>query len=315
MISIVVPAHNEEDNVGALHAGIRRAFGDGPEPVEIVFVDDGSSDRTAERVRQLRASDPLVRLIRFSRNFGQQAALLAGLSAAKGAAVITMDCDLQHPPDLLPKMVGEWRRGARVVQMVRVSTIGAGWFKRTTSNLFYALMQRLSDSPVQKAAADYQLLDRSVVDLVLRFGDRRPFLRGIVGWLGFPASCIEYVAPGRHAGKPSYNPLRMFRLFLDAVTGFSSKPLRLAYYLGLSTAAVCLAYSAFALWAYLAGRTVPGWASVVIVATFLGAVQLVCLGIIGEYVARIYDQTRSVPPFVVLEEDSASEESRAGASE
>jgi dolichol-phosphate mannosyltransferase len=214
-----------------------------------------------------------------------------------------MDCDLQHPPALLPKMVEEWKRGAKVVQMVRVSTAGVGWFKRTTSRLFYALMSRLGDSPIQRDAADYQLLDRSVVELVLRFSDRRPFLRGIVGWLGFPAVRLEYSAAGRHAGEPSYGTLEMLRLFVDAVTGFSSKPLRLAYYLGLSAAAVCLVYIVFALVAFLAGKTVPGWASVVIVVTFIGAVQLVCLGIIGEYVARIYDQTRHVPPYVVLEED------------
>ncbi len=311
-ISIVVPAHNEEDNVAALHREIRRALAEVPETVEILFVDDGSTDRTAERVRELQRSDPHVRLIRFSRNFGQQAALLAGLGAANGDAVVTMDCDLQHPPAMLGRMLEEWRRGARVVQMVRSSTVGAGWVKRATSRLFYALMQHLSDSPVLRAAADYQLLDRTVVDMVLRFSDRRPFLRGIVGWLGFPAVRIEYVAPGRNAGSPSYGAVQMIRLFLDAVTGFSSKPLRLAYYLGVSAAALCMAYSAFALAAYMAGKTLPGWTSVVIAITFLGAVQLVCLGIIGEYVARTYDQTRHVPPFVVLEEDAADPQQSIG---
>ena len=313
-ISIVVPARNEQDNVAALAEAVRRALAGAPERCEILFVDDGSTDETAARVRKLRAADPAIRLVRLTRNFGQQAALLAGLGAARGDAVITMDCDMQHPPELLPRMVEEWRRGARVVQMVRVNTVGAGWFKRGTSRMFYSLMRRLGDSPVQRAAADYQLLDRAVVDLVLRFGDRRPFLRGIVGWLGFSPACIEYVAPRRHAGSPSYNPARMFRLFLDAVTGFSSKPLHLAYYLGLSAAAVCLAYSLFALVAFLLGKTIPGWTSVVIVVTFLGAVQLVCLGIVGEYVARIYDQTRRVPPYVVLEEDApeASRQRTAG---
>jgi dolichol-phosphate mannosyltransferase len=302
-VSIVVPARNEQDNVLPLYRAIRRALEGAAEDVEIVFVDDGSTDGTAARVRELRAGDRLVRLVRFSRNFGQQAALLAGLNAARGAAAITLDCDLQHPPELLPRMIEEWRRGARVVQMVRVSTAGASWFKRATSDAFYGLMRHISEFPLQKAAADYQLLDRSVVELVLKFGDRRPFLRGIVGWLGFPAVRIEYAAPGRNAGSPSYSVSRMCGLALDAVTGFSSKPLRLAYYLGLSAAAACLAYTIFAVVSFAAGRTLPGWTSVVVAITFLGAVQLVCLGIIGEYIARIYDQTRHVPPYVVLDED------------
>jgi len=196
LITIVLPAHNEEANVRTMYEEIRRVLTANQRPVELIFVDDGSTDSTAARVRELASADSLVRLIRFSRNFGQQAALLAGLRAAHGAAVITMDCDLQHPPEFLPQMVGEWEKGARIVQMVRRHTEDAGWFKRASSRWFYRLIETFSESPVVQHAADYQLLDRQIVDYLLQFGDRQPFLRGLVSWLGFPARQIEYTAPG-----------------------------------------------------------------------------------------------------------------------
>ncbi len=301
LLSVVIPAYNEEQNVAPMLAAVRQALAG--EEFEVLFVDDGSTDATAERIRHLRASDAAVRLVRFSRNFGHQAALAAGLEAARGAAVITLDCDRQHPPAMLPKMVEAWRGGARVVQMVRTGTEGAGLFKRASSALFYKLLAALSETPVVSGAADYQLLDREVVDAVLRFRDRNPFLRGLVAWLGFPAARIEYVAPRRAAGSSGYTVRKMLRLSVQAITGLSSKPLRFAFYLGLATAAVSLAYAVFALAALWAGHTVQGWTSVVVTVTFLGAVQLVSLGVIGEYIARIYEQTRGMPRYVVVEDD------------
>ncbi len=302
MISIVLPAHNEQDNAAAIYAEIRKYLPD--TEVEIVFVDDGSTDATAARVRDLHARDPLVRLIRFSRNFGQQAALLAGLQAARGAAVITMDCDLQHPPEQLPRMVAEWKGGAKIVRMVRHDTTGASGFKKLTSRLFYRVLQKLSETPVAKDAADYALLDRQIVDQLLKFGDRRPFLRGMISWLGFPELRIEYVAAGRHAGKPAYSLRKMLRLSLDAVTSLSSKPLRMALYLGFSAAALAVAYLLFVLVAYQQGKVLPGWTSIIGATVFLGGAQLICIGIIGEYIARIYDHTRRVPPFVIAEDEN-----------
>ncbi len=307
LISIVLPAHNEENNVAAIYSEIRRAFSSWPNPVELVFVDDGSADGTALRVRELSSSDPLVRLIRFSRNFGQQAALLAGLRAARGTAVITMDCDLQHPPEYLPQMVEAWEQGAKIVQMVRQRSAGTGWFKRATSSWFYHVIRLLSDSPVVKHAADYQLLDRQIVDYLLQFGDRQPFFRGMVTWLGFPPVQIEYTAPKRYAGASSYNLRKMLNLSLDAITSLSSKPLRLAFYLGFSAATLCLLYTVFAVIAYLMGKSVAGWTSLIVTVVFLGGVQLICIGIIGEYIARIYEHTRRVPPFIIAEEDAGDE--------
>jgi polyisoprenyl-phosphate glycosyltransferase len=303
-ISVVIPAYNEERNIAAVFEAIRMSL-PGHDLCEIIFVDDGSSDATAERVRSLRTRDSSVRLIRFVRNFGQQSALLAGLEAARGAAVITLDCDLQHPPELLPAMVQAWRDGAKVVQMVRTETTGAGLFKTQSSRLFYWFANIVSDTPAVSGAADYQLLDRVVVDAVLQFKDRYPFVRGIVAWLSFPAAKIEYVAAQRQTGTTGYTPRKMLRLSLQALMGLSSNPLRCSFYFGLLTAIFCVLYAAFAIAALIAGKTVPGWTSVIVMVTFLGAIQLVSIGIVGEYLARVYDQSRGIPRYVIVERDEA----------
>ena len=305
LVSAVIPAYNEENNVLAVYEAVRESL-DGAENYEIIFIDDGSTDATADRVRALRARDGAVRLIRFGRNFGQQSALLAGLEAARGAAVITLDCDLQHPPELIPRMVQAWRNGAQVVQMIRTQTEGAGSFKKLSSRIFYWFVNMLSETPVVSGAADYQLLDRAVVDAVLQFRDRYPFLRGLVGWLGFPATRIEYVAPPRYRGASGYTLRKMLRLSLQAVMGLSSKPLRFSFYFGLLTAIFCVLYAAFAIVGLAVGRNVQGWTSVIVMVTFLGAVQLVSIGIVGEYIARIYEQSRGVPRYVIVESDQAS---------
>jgi dolichol-phosphate mannosyltransferase len=300
-ISIVVPAYDEELNVRQLHQAIRKAL-PADAILEIIFVDDGSRDATSERIREICREVPAVRLIRFGRNFGHQAALIAGLEAARGAAVITLDCDLQHPPELLPKMVDAWRSGSRIVQMVRRETVGATRLKNVASRLFYSFINLVSETPVTPGAADFQLLDRDVVDAVLRFRDRHPFLRGLISWLGYSATSIDYVAPARYAGQSGYSLRKMMRLSVHAITGLSSKPLRISFYLGIATALFCLAYATYAVFELWRGNTVPGWTSVFVMVTFLGAVQLVSIAILGEYIGRIYEQSRGMPRYVIVED-------------
>ena len=302
-LSVVVPAHNEATNIAALHAAVSAAVADLGVDLELIFVDDGSRDATAERVAELAMRDDRVRLVSLRRNFGHQIALLAGLRAALGEAVITMDCDLQHPPALIPDMVAAWRAGHQVVQMVRDETLESGFAKRITSRNFYRLINLLSDTPITPGVADFQLLDRAAVDALIHLGDYRPFLRGMVSWLGFPTAFLRYVAAPRASGLSSYNWHRMSTLAVDAITGFSVKPLRVAFYVGCLSVVLSLAYLAYIFVELLSGRTVEGWTSLMAVMLLFGAAQLVSLGIIGEYIGRIYDQTRGRPRYLVKPED------------
>jgi len=298
-LSIVMPAHNEEVNVLPMHSALCAAAEPLGLELEFIFVDDGSRDATAQRVLALGCQDKRVRLVSLTRNFGHQAALLAGLEAATGDAVITMDCDLQHPPALIPDMVAAWRGGADIVRMVRDETINATFIKRFMSRAFYKLINILSDTAITPGAADFQLLDRTALDILLRLGDQRPFLRGMVSWLGLRSTALHYVAAARAGGTSSYTWRRMITLSVDAITGFSVKPLRLAFYIGAGAALLSVLYLFYVFYVLLMGHVVEGWTSIMVVLLFLGAAQLLTLGIIGEYIGRIYEQTRGRPRYLV----------------
>ncbi len=300
LISIVVAAYNEASNVTALHREVRRCLADEITPVEIVFVDDGSTDATVAQALELRRKDPLVRIIRLSRNFGNQAAFLAGIQASHGDAVITMDCDLQHPPSLLPQMLAAWRSGARVVQMVRLQNAKASWSQRISSRLFHRTIEALTDIPLPFGAGDFRLLDRHAANLMLRFAVSRPFYRGIPNWLGLPTKTIEYNADCRNAGRSTLGFLKRIELSLDAITALSVRPLRLAFFLGACAIAVCLAYAVVVVIAFCLGHSVPGYPTLILSIVFLGAVQLLSIGILGEYLGRVHEQSRNLPPFVVV---------------
>jgi dolichol-phosphate mannosyltransferase len=301
LVSVVVPVQNEEPNIAPLYRAVHEHLDDLNLKLEFIFVEDGSRDGTVAEIRALMRQHPEVRLIRFTRIFGHQAALMGGIDAARGDAVITMDCDLQHPPEHLPRMVEAWRQGHFVVQMVRRETTEAAW-KKLGSKLFYKLINKLSQVPLSPGAADFQLLDRRVVDDLLGLRDVRPFVRGMIAWLGYPTFAIDYVAPARAAGERSYNFVRSISLAVLGITSMSRMPLRWAFYCGLVVAFFCLAYIVSVVIAFYSGYIVPGWSSLIASVLFLGALQLVTLGIIGEYIGKLFERSRNLPPYVALPE-------------
>src|SRR5208283_1993465 len=270
---------------------------------EIIFVVDDSTDDTCLRVAALRARDKRVRLVSLTRSFGHQAALLAGLQRARGSAVISMDCDLQHPPALIPDMVAAWRAGALVVETIRDDTLDAGWRKRITSRLFYRFMNMLSSTPITPGAADFRLLDRRPLNDLLRLRDQRLFLRGMIAWLGYPCASLHYVAGARAAGRSSYSTRKLIVLAADAITAFSAKPLRAAFYVGVVTSLLALCYVALIAYRWSQGEIVQGWTSLMLAVLFLGATQLMTLGIVGEYIGRITTvrfKTREIQLVIVV---------------
>lgn len=302
VISVIVPAHNEEGNIQALYKALRRSFEDLYCDAEIIFVDDGSTDETAEIVRELHEEDSDVKLVRLARNFGQPAAISAGMLYASGDAVITMDADLQHPPTLLPAMIEQWKNGYDVVLTQRSYGRSVGIWKRSTSRLYSWLINRLCDRPVLAGATDFRLLSRNVVDQLNRLPERNRFMRGLVSWVGFKQVAIPYTAEARHAGISKYTFRKLLRTATDGITSFSTVPLRVATYLGIASSLVGMPYAVWAVWARLfTEEAVPGWASLIVAILFLGGVQLMCLGVLGEYVGRIYDEVKARPLFITDE--------------
>ncbi len=299
-VSIVLPCLNEGAGLVSLAAQIAAALAGHHH--EVVFVDDGSTDDTWRVIQQLIRSHPRWRAVRFSRRFGHQAALLAGLREARGEAVITMDADGQHPPRFLPEMLASWREGAKVVQMIRLPSARESWCKRTTSRLFYRVFSVLCDVAVRPAAADFRLLDRQVVDVVLRSNGPVPFLRGLIPWMGWPTAELTYAAEPRRFGRTQYSFRRMARLALDGIMSFSIVPLRLGIWTGLLLSALSFAYLG-----YIAGiriftdTAIPGWASIAGLLALLGGVQLLCIGLLGEYLGRLYVASLDRPRYIVAD--------------
>jgi dolichol-phosphate mannosyltransferase len=298
-ISLVIPLLNEEGNINELITRLKAAMEALGKTWEIILVDDGSTDHTFARIRQFAAEDSRIVGLSLSRNYGQQIALIAGLNEAKGNLVITLDADLQHPPELIPRLIEVQADGYDIVNTKRVEHQGTGKFKKWTSAGFYAILNRLSDIKLEPGSADFRLFTRQALDAFLAFPEKDRFNRGLVVWMGFRQGVVSYVAPPRTQGTTNYTLKKMMRLGLDGITAFSSKPLRIASYLGLVTTAVGLLYMVYALVAFLTGHTSPGWTSLIAVVVLLGGVQLLCMGIIGEYIARIYNESKNRPLFFI----------------
>jgi polyisoprenyl-phosphate glycosyltransferase len=302
--SIVLPAQNEADNVVPMVAALRDVLA----PLgrfEIIYVDDGSSDGTLEALRAA-AADPAVRYVSFTRNFGHEAALRAGLRYARGRAVIVIDADLEQPPNLIPDLVKQWRAGFKIVTARRIgyeSTVP--WFKRMTSRLYYRVLDALGDVHIEPGSANYMLLDRVVVDAVNRIEDQDLFLRGVVRWLGYPLASVPFRQSLRQHGSSKYSLRRMVELAVTGIAVHSVRPLRFAIWLALGFAAVGGALVVYSIVSFLfVQHTVAGWTSIMAAIAILGAAQLLVLGIVGEYVGRILRETRKRPSYVVAETEA-----------
>ena len=315
LISIVVPSHNERGNIRALRDAIETALLDETIDFELIVVDD-STDETWMMIDQLAREDPRVSGIRLARRFGQQAALVAGFRFARGAAVITMDADLQHPPTLIPELVRHWRDGVPVVHTQRLDADETRGLQRITSRWFYRLFSALSGVAMNEGAGEFRLLDRRVVDYIVRMTEGEVFIRGIVSWLGFPSVTVPFHAAPRHAGTSAYSFRRRWRMAATAIISFSILPLRVGMVIGFGTAAISFLYLIFAFIVRLRGGVPPGWASIVSFTGFLFGVQFVLIGLLGEYIGRIHLATKQRPPFVVDQTtrsiDAASETSAVG---
>jgi dolichol-phosphate mannosyltransferase len=290
--------YNEAGNVPDVVRRLRSALSD-EGAAEIIFVDDGSTDDTWEAIGRAAASDRGVRGVRLSRNFGHQSALLAGLSRADGAAVIMLDGDLQHPPEITGKLLEKWREGYKIVNAIRQDTRETGFFKRTTSRLFYRFFSAISGLRMSPGSADFRLLDRSVVPSVLGMRDADLFLRGLVQWVGFPTATVTYTPEERHAGESKYGLRRMFRFAVSAVLAFSLGPLKLGIWVGLLTSLLAFAEIVYILVRYVQGETVPGWASLMGVMSFMFGVLFILLGIIGTYLGSVFEILKNRPHFII----------------
>ncbi|MBI4677486.1 MAG: glycosyltransferase family 2 protein [Elusimicrobia bacterium] len=303
VLSVVVPVYNEEDCVERFHRELAGTLRSMVETYEVVYVDDGSTDRSLELIDRIRSLDQHAHAVVLTRNFGHQLALTAGLEFARGAAVVTMDADLQHPPELIPRMMEEWRKGALVVNTVRTDTVDAGPLKRLTSRLFYGLINSLSKTPVRADAADFRLMDRRAVEALRSMKERHRFLRGMIGWLGFPEAKVEFAAGKRAGGESKYTWRKMFSMAADGIVSSSTLPLKAALLLGLAALGLCALYAVyvFYMFAFHGVILIKGWASTVLLTMFLGGCQLILLGVTGEYIGRIYEEIKSRPLFLVKE--------------
>lgn len=303
LVSIVVPCFDEMEVLPETLirlAALANTQGDCG--FEFLFVDDGSRDGTLAILREAAAHDGRVRVISFSRNFGQQIAVTAGIDAAQGDAVVLMDCDLQDPPDVVIQMIALWRGGFDVVYGTRASRPGDGWFKRASAGAFYAVINRLSDLPIPADTGDFRLMGRPVVEALKKMPERNRFLRGMVAWTGFRQTAIAYDRPSRFAGTTKYPLRKMVHYALDGILSFSIKPLQMAIGLGLLTVCLSIVGILYALVLRIFTSVwVEGWTALMIAVLFLGGVQLLSLGIIGEYIGRIYGEVQRRPLYVVRE--------------
>ena len=317
-LSLIIPVYNEEEIIAELDRRLKAFFREIDESWEVVFVDDGSYDDTPAALKELAAAEPRYKVISFSRNFGHQAAITAGMDRAEGDAVVIMDGDLQDPPEVVAAMIQKWREGYDVVYGQRSLHHGEGVFKRATAAAFYRLLRALMPIEMPLDTGDFRLMSRSVVLAMRALREQHRFVRGMVSWVGFQQTAVQYERPERFAGETKYPLRKMIRFAIDGITSFSIVPLRLATWLGLLSGLAAIVTSGWALYASIAGKPVPAWATITIAVALAASAQLIMTGILGEYIGRIYEEVKRRPLYVVADTlnlpptDSASGREKTG---
>ncbi len=313
LISVIIPSYNEEGNVEKIAQYVtERLFATGYE-FELIFVDDGSTDQTLLRLEHLHKNDTHIKYLSLSRNFGHQSALKAGLDFAKGDAVISMDADLQHPPELIKKMLQYWEDGYDVVYTQRKEDPSLPYFKRATSRLFYRLLNLFSDIKLEPGTSDFRLLDKKVVSVIREMPEDNLFFRGLVKWVGFKQHRLEYMPDLRYDGSSKYSLRNMFSLAISGVTSTSIFPLRIASLLGFIVSIGAFGYSLVVIYDYFfTSKNLPGWTTIILAVLFLGGVQLISIGIIGEYLGKLLIQSKGRPKYIIKQtHQDAKEENPA----
>lgn len=300
-ISIVVPVCNEEANIPVITAALKTVFQSLAYPYTVIFIDDGSTDGTLEEIKREAAANPQLFFIALARNFGHQNALKAGLDMADGDCVIMMDGDMQHPPDLIPEMLAQWEAGHDIVYTIRKDHKEIPMMKRKTSNMFYNLINNLSDIELEPGTADFRLMDKKVVAVFRTFKETDLFMRGLVKWMGFRQIGIEYDPSQRTLGRSKYTLKKMIRFALQGITSFSIRPLYIAVYLGFIFSLLSLLYIPYIVYSFYFGHVISGWTSVIATIAFFGGLQLMILGIIGMYLGKLFMQSKQRPHYIVKE--------------
>lgn len=310
-ISFVIPVYNEAGNISRLYQELALILGKIPYASEVIFVDDGSSDGSLTTIKLLAADNPAIFYIELSRNFGHQQALKAGLDLSIGDCVISMDCDLQHPPELIPSLIEKWEQGFDVVYTKRKEDKKLSWWKRKTSSLFYVILNKFSDLKLESGTADFRLMDRSILDAFAHLNENELFIRGLVKWAGFRQTAVEYEPGSRYAGTSKYNFGKMMSFAIRGITSFSVKPLKLIAYVGLALFIASMVLVPYALGSYFFGRTVEGWTSIMICIIFFSSLQLLMLGIIGLYISKIAIQSKQRPLYFIRNTNYSNPNSRS----
>jgi len=300
--SIVVPLYNEEEVIDECYKRLTETMKDAGGEYEIVFVNDGSRDRTMEIIREFATMDDKIKIISFSRNFGHQTAITAGMNYASGKAVIVMDADLQDPPHVILDMIAKWKEGYDVVYGKRIKRLGETAFKKITAKVFYRVLNALTDVAIPNDSGDFRLLDKKVIDVLKTLPERNRYVRGLIGWVGFKQTAVEYIREERFAGETKYPLRKMIKFAADALTSFSDKPLKISMFLGVFISIIGFIYLVVVLYmALFTEKTVAGWASLAVMLLFFNGIILIILGTIGQYISRIYDETKARPLYIVGE--------------